>query len=139
MLEQTFCMIKPDAASRGLTSEILDRIEKSGLKVAKNKKISMSIEEAERLYAVHKEKSFYAGLINFITSGPVTLMVVEGENAVSRLRSLMGETDPRKAKPGTIRGDLHEENIFTEDGIMKNLIHGSDSLENAKYEISIFF
>jgi len=139
VLEQTFCMIKPDAASRGLTSEILDRIEKSGLKVAKNKKISMSIEESERLYAVHKEKPFYAGLVKFITSGPVDVMLVEGEDAISRLRALMGETDPRKAKPGTIRGDLREENIFTEDGIMKNLIHGSDSLENAKYEISIFF
>lgn len=139
MLEQTFCMIKPDAASRGLTSEIVDRIKKSGLKIAKTKKISMTLEEAGRLYAVHKEKPFYAGLINFITSGPGTCMVVEGENAVSRLRGLMGETDPRKAGPGTIRGDLREENIFTEDGIMKNLIHGSDSLENAKYEISIFF
>jgi len=99
----------------------------------------MSREQAERLYAVHLGKSFYAGLVKFITSGPATLMVVEGENAITRLRSLMGETDPRKAAAGTIRGDLREENIFTEDGTMKNLIHGSDSAENAKYEISIFF
>ena len=99
----------------------------------------MSTSEAERLYAVHKGKSFYAGLIKFITSGPAACMLVEGENAVMRLRSLMGETDSRKAKPGTIRGDLHEENIFTEESVMKNLVHGSDSAENAKYEISIFF
>lgn len=99
----------------------------------------MSREQAERLYKVHLGKSFYPGLVKFITSGPVTLMIVEGENAIACLRSLMGATDPRKASAVTIRGDLKEENIFTEDGTMKNLIHGSDSPENAKYEISIFF
>jgi len=139
MPEQTFCMIKPDAASRGLTQKIKDRIEKLGLKIAKSKDLLMTRAQAEKLYSVHLGKPFYDGLVNFIISGTATVMVVEGKDAVARLRALMGETDPRKAAPGTVRGDLHEENIFTDQGTMKNLIHGSDSPENAKNEISIFF
>ena len=139
MPEQTFCMIKPDAASRGLTQKIKDRIEKSGLKIAKSKDILMTRAQAEKLYSVHLGKPFYDGLVNFIISGTATVMVVEENDAIARLRALMGETDPRKAAPGTVRGDLHEENIFTDQGTMKNLIHGSDSPENAKNEISIFF
>ena len=139
MPEQNFCMIKPDAVERGKTSEILNRIESSGLKIAKQKNLTLNQDQAERLYAVHKGKPFYDGLLKFITSGRVLCLVVEGDDAVNKLRLLMGETDPRKAQPGTIRRDLREENIFTADGIMKNLVHGSDSIENAKYEISIFF
>jgi len=139
MPEQTFCMIKPDAAARGLTQEIKNRIEKSGLKISKSKELMMSRSQAEKIYAVHKGKDFYDGLVDFITSGPLTVMMLEGDNAILRLRQLMGETDPRKAAPGTIRGDLREDNIFTEKGTMKNLIHGSDSPESAKNEISIFF
>jgi len=139
MPEQTFCMIKPDAVSRGLTQKIKDRIEKSGLKIAKSKDILMTRAQAEKLYSVHLGKPFYDGLVNFIISGTATVMVVEENDAIARLRALMGETDPRKAAPGTVRGDLHEENIFTDQGTMKNLIHGSDSPENAKNEISIFF
>ncbi len=139
MPEQTFCMIKPDAVLRGLTSEILNRIEKYGLKIVKRKNLIVNQDQAERLYAAHKGKPFYNGLVKFATSGSVLCLVVEGDEAVKRLRSLMGETDPRAAQPGTIRYDLREENIFNADGIMKNLIHGSDSIENAKNEISIFF
>ena len=139
MPEQTFCMIKPDATERGLTQEINSRIEKSGLKIVKSKELTMSRSQAEKIYAVHKGKDFYDGLVDFITSGPLTVMMLEGDNAILRLRQLMGETDPRKAAPGTIRGDLREDNIFTEKGTMKNLIHGSDSPESAKNEISIFF
>jgi nucleoside-diphosphate kinase len=137
--EQTFCMIKPDATARGLAEEIETRIEKSGLKIKKKRAITMSREQAEMLYAVHTGKSFYDGLVKFILSGPVTVMLVEGEDAVARLRGLMGVTDPRKAPVGTIRGDLKEEDIYTAEGVMKNLIHGSDSRENAGYESSIFF
>lgn len=139
MLERTFCMIKPDAFSRGLKDQILGRIKEEGFKVLKEKELKIGRNEAQKLYAVHQGKPFYAGLLNFITSGPAHLMVLEREGAVLELRKLMGATDPRQADGGTIRGDLKEDNIFTPDGIMKNVIHGSDSVENAKYEISIFF
>jgi len=139
MPEQTFCMIKPDATARELTQEIKSRIEGSGLKIVKDKDLTMSRSQAEKLYSGHKGKDFYDGLVDFITSGPVTVMMLEGDNAILRLRQLMGETDPRKAAPGTIRGDLREDNIFTEKGTMKNLVHGSDSPDSAKNETAIFF
>lgn len=132
-------MIKPDGVARGLSDAIKERIANEGLKIIKSKKFIMDIEKAKKLYDVHNGKTFYNGLINFITSGPVEAMVVEGDNAIVLLRKIMGATDPRKAEKGTIRGDHVEENIFTKDGVMKNLIHGSDSTDSAKYEIPIFF
>lgn len=139
MLERTFCMIKPDAISRGLKDLILGRIKEAGFKIIKEKELKIGRDEAQKLYAVHRGKPFYSGLVNFITSGPAYLMVLEREGAVGELRELMGATDPRQSAPGTVRGDLKEDNIFNSEGIMKNVIHGSDSVENAKYEISIFF
>ncbi|KAF0132686.1 MAG: nucleoside-diphosphate kinase [Candidatus Saganbacteria bacterium] len=139
MLEQTFCVIKPDGVKRGLSEEITNRIKQSGLAIKENKNINISKEQAEKLYTAHKSKAFYQGLVKFITSAPVEMMVLEGDDAVSKLRKLMGETDPREALVGTIRGDLKEEKVLNHDGILKNIIHGSDSQENAKYEISIFF
>ncbi len=139
MLERTFCMIKPDGVARGLVDGIKQRIEKSGLKIVKSRDLTVSEEQARKLYAVHKEKPFYSGLVKLITSGPSHAIEIEGENAVSRLRKLMGATDPRQADPGTIRGDYKEDNIYTADGTMKNVIHGSDCTENAKHEAAIFF
>ena len=139
MLERTFCMIKPDGVARGLVDGIKQRIEKSGLKIVKSRDLTVSEEQARKLYAVHKEKPFYSGLVKLITSGPSHAIEIEGENAVSRLRKLMGATDPRQADPGTIRGDYQEDNIYTADGTMKNVIHGSDCTENAKHEAAIFF
>ena len=139
MLERTFCMIKPDGLSRSLKEKIQERIKKAGFRVVAEKELLIGRDQAERLYAVHQGKPFYAGLVNLITSGPAHLMILEKEDAVSQLRQLMGATDPREAAPGTIRGDLKEENIFNPEGIMKNVVHGSDSAENAQYEISIFF
>ena len=139
MLERTFCMIKPDAVRRGLESEIKQRILQAGFVVVSEQRMRLSIGLAEKLYAVHQGKKFYPGLIKFITSSEVALMVLEAENAIEKLRELMGATDPRLAEPGTIRCDLKEENVLTEDGIIKNLVHGSDSEDNAKYETGIFF
>ncbi|MBI5699967.1 nucleoside-diphosphate kinase [Candidatus Saganbacteria bacterium] len=132
-------MIKPDALARGLKDQILGRIKEDGFNIIKEKELKMGRTDAQKLYAVHQGKSFYAGLVNFITSGPAYLMALEREDAVLELRKLMGATDPRQAAPGTLRSDFKEDNIFNSEGIMKNVIHGSDSVENAKYEISIFF
>jgi nucleoside-diphosphate kinase len=139
MREKTLLMIKPDAVSRGLENEIFKRVEQSGLKIVQKQGLSLNEGQAANLYSPHLGKSFYAGLVKFITSGPIICTLVEGENAIGRLRELMGATDPRKAGPGTIRGDLKEENIFNQDGIIKNLVHGSDSVESAAREIGIFF
>jgi len=139
VLEKTFFMVKPDGTSRGLEDEIFGRVEKAGLKVVKKKKIKMTADLAADLYAPHVGKSFYAGLMQFITSGPVIGSVVEGEGAIARLRDLMGATNPEEALAGTIRGDLKEKNIRTAAGTIKNLVHGSDSLESAKRETKIFF
>jgi nucleoside-diphosphate kinase len=132
-------MIKPDGVARGLVNEILNRVTQSGLKIVKQKKLSLSLEQAAQLYQPHYGKDFYNGLVSFITSGPVVSTVVEGEGAIVKIRELMGQTDPRQADKGTIRGDLHEENIFSPAGTMKNLVHGSDSPESAAREIAIFF
>ena len=139
MRERTFFMIKPDGLSRNLSAEIINRVKASGLKITAEKETQMDISQAEKLYAVHQGKSFYPGLVKFITSGPVILMIVEGEEAVLKLRKLMGATDPREALPGTIRGELKEAEVINEDGIIKNIVHGSDSRESAEYEIPIFF
>ena len=139
MLGKTFFMIKPDGLSRNLESEILNRIKKTGLKIIQQKAVWMSVDQAQQLYSPHQGKSFYPGLIKFITSGPVICAQLEGEDAVSRLRNLMGETDPSKAAAGTIRGDLSEADFFTPEGVMKNLVHGSDSPSSAQREITVFF
>ncbi|MDD5311979.1 MAG: nucleoside-diphosphate kinase [Dehalococcoidia bacterium] len=131
-MERSLILIKPDAVQRAIAGEILTRLEKRGLKIAAMKMLWMDRALAERHYAVHKEKPFFADLVKFITSGPIIAAVFEGENAVEIIRQMMGATDPRKAAPGTIRADLGL-------SMEQNMIHGSDSLENAAKEIEIFF
>lgn len=138
-IERTFFMVKPDGVKRYLSNLILSKLMESEFRIVSRKRLTISRDQAERLYAVHKGKPFYDGLIRFITSGPSILTVVEGENAVSRIREMMGATDPREAKPGTFRGDNVGDPLFTSDGTMMNICHGSDSVENAKNEIAIFF
>jgi nucleoside-diphosphate kinase len=130
--ERTFSIIKPDATRRNLTGAINDRIEKSGLRIVAQKRIHMTKEQAEGFYGVHKERPFFNGLVTFMTSGPVVVQVLEGENAVTKYREVMGATDPAKAAAGTIRKDFAE-------NIEANSVHGSDSPENAKIEIAFFF
>jgi len=139
VLEKTFFMVKPDGISRGLEDKIFSRVKKAGLKVEVERKLTLTEEQAAALYKPHLEKKFYSGLIKFITSGPVLASIVSGENAITRLREIMGATDPLAACPGTIRGDLREEVVVNKDGIIKNLVHGSDSLESAGREVVIFF
>ncbi|MFH1387380.1 MAG: nucleoside-diphosphate kinase [bacterium] len=139
MLEKTLLLIKPDGVARGLENEIIKRVGAVGLKVDGRRDVSLSLEEAAELYKPHVGKSFYDGLIKFITSGAVTVCLVSGEDAIARIRTLMGATDPLKAEPGSIRGDLKEKNVINEDGIIKNIVHGSDSPESAERELAIFF
>ncbi len=131
-MERTYCMVKPDGVQRNAVGEIIARFEKKGIKIVALKMMQISQETAERHYAEHKEKPFFADLVNFITSGPVVAMVLEGENVVSMVRTMMGATNPKDSAPGTIRGDWG----LTID---KNVIHGSDSPESAAREIAIFF
>jgi nucleoside-diphosphate kinase len=138
-IERAFFMIKPDGVKRYLSNLILTKVIEAGFKVVARKRITITVEQAEKLYAVHKGKPFYEGLIKFITSGAAIVTVIEGENAVSRIRDMIGPTDPRKAPPGTFRGDNVGDPLFTEDGTMMNICHGSDSPENAKSEIAVFF
>lgn len=137
MLERTFVMIKPDAVERNLADEIISRIEQKGLKVSAQKDVSIALSQAEKLYEEHKEKSFYPGLVKYIMSGKVKVMEVRGENAVQVMRDLMGDTYPEKAKPGTIRADFMIKNI--DKTVVKNTIHGSDSVKSAERELKIFF
>lgn len=139
MHERSLFMIKPDGVARGLEEEIFSRVEGAGLKVGCKKKLLLKPEQAAQLYSPHLGKKFYQGLLNFITCGGVVCSMVEGENAILRLRDLMGATDPRGAAPGTIRGDLREENVLNHEGIIKNLVHGSDSPGSAQRELAIFF
>ena len=131
-LEQTLSIIKPDAVERNLENEIKDFIEKKGLKIIKNKKIKISKEEASEFYKVHQTKPFYDDLCSYLSSGPIYVMVLEGQNAVMKNREIMGATDPKKAEEGTLR-KLYGLSID------KNSVHGSDSQENAKIEIDFFF
>jgi len=132
MSERTLGIVKPDGVRRGLVGDILKRIEGSGLKIVALKMKHLTREEAEGFYYVHKEKPFFADLVSFMTSGPVVLFVLEGENAIDRYRKLMGATDPAKAENGTIRRDFAE-------SMQCNTVHGSDSTDSARYEISYFF
>ncbi len=131
-MEQTLSIIKPDAVRKGVVGKILDRFESNGLRIAACKKVQLSKEDAEAFYAVHKERPFFGELVEFMTSGPVVVSVLEGEGAVAKNRELMGATNPKEATPGTIRADFAE-------SIDANAVHGSDSLENAEIEISFFF
>lgn len=131
-VERTLIIVKPDAVQRGLTGEVIARLERRGLKLVGLKLIQISQELAEQHYGVHRERPFFAGLVNFITSSPVVVGVLEGPNAVAVTRATMGATNPVDAAPGTIRGDLGLD-------IGRNLIHGSDSVENAVKEIDLFF
>ena len=131
-IERTLSIIKPDATRRGITGNIISALEAGGLRVVAQKRLRLSREQAEGFYEVHKERPFYADLVSFMTSGPVVVQVLEGENAVALNREIMGATDPSQAKEGTIRA-LYGESIEA------NSVHGSDSLENAATEISFFF
>jgi nucleoside-diphosphate kinase len=131
-MERSLVIIKPDALQRGLAGEIISRLEKKGLKIVGMKMLHMDRNRAQRHYAIHKGKAFFNDLVEFITSSPIIAIVFQGKNAVGIIRQTMGETDPAKASSGTIRGDLGIE-------IGHNLVHGSDSLENASGEIALFF
>jgi len=131
-LEQTLSIIKPDAVERNLDGKIKYFFEKNGLKILKSKKVKISKEEASVFYKVHQTKPFYNDLCNYLSSGPIVVMILEGENAVKKNRQLMGSTDPQKAEEGTLRK-------MYGISIDKNSVHGSDSLENGKIEIDFFF
>jgi len=131
-VEQTLSIIKPDATRRNITGEIVARFEKSGLRVVAQKRMVLATEQAEAFYNVHKARPFFKSLVEFMTSGPVVVQVLEGENAIAKNREVMGATDPAKAAPGTIRKDFAE-------SIEANSVHGSDAPETAKTEIRFFF
>lgn len=132
MIEQTLSIIKPDAVQNSVVGKIIDRFESNGLKIAAIKKMQLSKEVASEFYDIHKERPFFNDLVEFMTSGPVVVMVLNGENAVKKNRELMGDTDPKKAQKGTIRADFAQ-------SIDANAVHGSDSVENAEREIQFFF
>ncbi|AWI34320.1 nucleoside-diphosphate kinase [Helicobacter apodemus] len=131
-MEQTLSIIKPDAVKKNVVGKIIDRFESNGLRVAAMKKVQLSQCDAKEFYAVHKERPFFTDLVDFMVSGPVVIIVLEGLNAIAKNRELMGATDPKEAAAGTIRADFA-------DSIDANAVHGSDSLENAKREIAFFF
>jgi nucleoside-diphosphate kinase len=125
-------MIKPDGVRKGLIGEVISRFERIGLSILALKLVHLKWEEAEELYSVHRGKSFFEPLVNYVTSGPVVMMVLEGTGAINVVRKVMGATDPQEAQPGTIRGDFAL-------SIEENIVHGSDSKEMALREISLFF
>ncbi len=131
-MERSLVLIKPDGVQRGLAGKIISRFERRGLRIAAMKMLWMDRELAGRHYAIHTAKPFFKGLVDFITSSPIIAIVFEGSKAVEIVRQTMGETNAAKAAPGTIRGDFGID-------LQQNLVHGSDSLENAAKEISIFF
>lgn len=131
-VERTLSIIKPDATRRNLTGRINACLEEAGLRIVAQKRLRLRQDQARKFYEVHQDRPFYNGLVAFMTSGPVVVQVLEGENAVARNREVMGATDPKRAASGTIRAQ------FAED-IEANSVHGSDSLENAKTEVAFFF
>jgi nucleoside-diphosphate kinase len=131
-VERTFSIIKPDATARNLTGKIIDKLESAGLKVIAQKRIRMTREQAEGFYAVHRERPFYRELVEFMISGPVVVQVLEGEDAVAKNREVMGATNPKDAKPGTIRAEFAR-------SVGENSVHGSDARETAREEIAFFF
>jgi nucleoside-diphosphate kinase len=131
-IQRTFSIIKPDATARNITGKILDKLESGGLRVVAQKRISLTREQAEGFYAEHSERPFFGSLCDFMTSGPVVVQVLEGEDAIARNREVMGATDPAEAADGTIRKDLGESKE-------RNSAHGSDSPDSAAREIAFFF
>ncbi|MFZ3137203.1 MAG: nucleoside-diphosphate kinase [Thermodesulfovibrionales bacterium] len=131
-MERTLSIVKPDGVKKNLIGELIKRFEQKGLRIAALKMLRMSVEDAKGFYIVHKERPFYDSLTGFMSEGPIVVVVVEGENAISKVRETMGATNPKDAAPGTIRAD------FASD-IEHNIVHGSDSKESASYEIPYFF
>lgn len=131
-MERTLSIVKPDGVGGNLIGEVLRRFEENALSLVALKMIHLSKKQAEGFYHVHRERPFFSSLTNFMSSGPCVVMVLEGEEAISRVRTIMGATNPEEAKPGTIRRDFAS-------GIEKNIVHGSDSPESAAYEIGYFF
>jgi len=131
-MERTFVMVKPDGVQRGLIGEVISRLERKGLKIVGMKMLWISRELGEMHYAEHREKPFFESLLAYITSGPVVAMVVEGKNAISVVRALVGKTNPADAEPGTIRGDYGMD-------VGRNIVHASDSPESARREVELFF
>jgi nucleoside-diphosphate kinase len=131
-VERTLSIIKPDAVAKNVIGAIYTRFESAGLRIVAARMTRLSRDDAEGFYAVHRQRPFFSGLVDFMISGPVMIQVLEGENAIALNRELMGATDPRKASPGTIRADFA-------DSIDNNAVHGSDALETAKNEITYFF
>ena len=131
-IERTLSIIKPDAVAKNVIGKIYSRFESNGLKIVASKMVWLSQQEAGQFYAVHKERPFYGDLVKFMTSGPVMIQVLEGEDAIAKNRDLMGATDPKKAAPGTIRADFAE-------SIDANAVHGSDGPDTAQVEIAFFF
>ena len=131
-IPKTLSIVKPDAVAKNVIGEIYSRFEKAGLKIIAAKMVHLSEQEAGKFYAVHKERPFFGELVKFMTSGPVMVQVLEGENAIAKNRELMGATDPKKADKGTIRADFAE-------SIDANAVHGSDAPETAAVEIAFFF
>ncbi|MGE0113355.1 MAG: nucleoside-diphosphate kinase [Steroidobacteraceae bacterium] len=131
-IERTFSIVKPDGVRKNLIGAVLQRFEQAGLRIIAARMVNLSQAQAEGFYAVHRERPFFKDLVKYMTSGPVVIQVLEGENAVARNRELMGATDPKKAAPGTIRADFAS-------SIEENVVHGSDSQENAAIEIAFFF
>ncbi len=131
-LERTLSIIKPDAVKKNLIGKILARFEAAGLRIVAARMLHLSREQAEGFYAVHRQRPFFRDLVQFMTSGPVLIQVLEGENAIARYRELMGATDPKKAERGTIRADFAE-------SIDANAVHGSDSPDTARMEVAYFF
>ncbi|MCL4873452.1 nucleoside-diphosphate kinase [bacterium] len=132
MVEKTLSIIKPDGVRKKVIGDVIKRFEAAGLRVAAMKMASLSRKEAEGFYAVHRERPFFGSLTEFMSSGPVVLMVLKGDNAIAKNRELMGATDPAKAAPGTIRKDFA-------DSIESNIVHGSDGPDTAAFEIGYFF
>ena len=131
-VERTLSIVKPDGVRKNLVGEVYRRLEKAGLAIVAARMTRLSTAQAEAFYAIHRERPFFRGLVSFMTSGPVMVQVLEGPDAVVKNREIMGATDPKKAAPGTIRADLAT-------SIDENIVHGSDSLENAAAEVAFFF
>lgn len=131
-MEKTLSIIKPDAVKRNIIGDVLRKFEQSGLRIAAMKKISLTKDEARNFYLVHKERPFYDSLTDFMSEGPIVVLVIEGDSAITRVREIMGATNPKEAKPGTIRAE------FATD-IERNVVHGSDSPASVSYEIPFFF
>jgi nucleoside-diphosphate kinase len=131
-MERTLSIVKPDGVKKNLIGEVLKRFEQPGLRIAAMRMLRMSIDDAKGFYIIHKERPFYDSLTSFMSEGPVVVVVVEGENAINKVRQIMGATNPKDAAPGTIRAD------FASD-IEHNIVHGSDSKESAAFEIPFFF